>query len=104
MSKDDRPDSAKDREQTTQLLSALKHPLRRQILKAVGTEDAISPREISQAIGQPLSNVSYHVRVLAECDAITLVSTKPVRGSTQHFYCLDIEAPWARQILGLGHR
>ena len=39
--------------------------------------------------------------MLAECAAIALVSTKPVRGSMQHFYRTTIEAPWARQVLGL---
>ena len=49
-------------------------------------EEAISPRELAGALHQPLSNVSYHVRVLAECAAVSLVDTKPVRGSMQHFY------------------
>jgi hypothetical protein len=39
--------------------------------------------------------------VLADCAVANLVSTKPVRGSMQHFYCATIEAPWARQVLGL---
>jgi hypothetical protein len=26
----------------------------------------------------------------------------PVRGSMQHFYRTAVDAPWARQILGLG--
>jgi DNA-binding transcriptional ArsR family regulator len=92
---DDRPGLGKDQEQTNQLLSALKHPLRRQILQTVGTENAISTQEISQAIGQPLSKVSYHVHVLAECDAIALVTTKPARDSTQRFYSLS-SAPESR--------
>jgi DNA-binding transcriptional ArsR family regulator len=84
------------------LLVALRHPLRREILREMVGEEAISPREIAAALHQPLSNVSYHVRVLADCATITLVRTKPVRGSMQHFYCTAIEAPWARQVLGLG--
>jgi DNA-binding transcriptional ArsR family regulator len=84
------------------LLVALRHPLRRDILRQMADEEAISPREIAAALRQPLSNVGYHVRVLAECAAITLVRTKPVRGSIQHFYRSAIEAPWARQVLGLG--
>jgi len=83
------------------LLVALRHPLRRDILRQMTGEEAISPREIASALRQPLSNVSYHVRVLADCAAVALVGTKPVRGSMQHFYRSAIEAPWARQILGL---
>jgi len=83
------------------LLVALRHPVRRDILRTMGEEKAISPREIAGILNQPLSNISYHVRVLADCAAISLVDTKPVRGSMQHFYRSTIEAPWARQVLGL---
>ena len=62
---------------------------------------AISPRELSQMLEEPLSNVSYHVRVLVDCAAVTLVDTQPVRGSMQHFYCSAVDAPWARQVLGI---
>ncbi len=91
------PESTDDND----LLVALRHPLRRQILQRMDDEKAISPRELSSALRQPLSNISYHVRVLAECEAVALVETKPVRGSMQHFYCTSIDAPWARQVLGL---
>ncbi len=83
------------------LLVALRHPLRRDILRAMEDEEAISPREIAATLRQPLSNVSYHVRVLAECAAVALVDTKPVRGSMQHFYRASIEAPWALEVLGM---
>jgi DNA-binding transcriptional ArsR family regulator len=91
-----------NRSDDNNLLVALRHPLRRDILRAMAAEEAISPREIASALDQPLSNVSYHVRVLADCSAIALVNTKPVRGSMQHFYRAAIEAPWAREVLGLG--
>jgi DNA-binding transcriptional ArsR family regulator len=89
-----------NRSDDNDLLMALRHPLRRQILRTMGAEKAISPRQISRALGQPLSNVSYHVRVLADRGTIALVNTKPVRGSMQHFYRTAIDAPWARQVLG----
>jgi DNA-binding transcriptional ArsR family regulator len=90
-----------NRSDDNDLLVALRHPLRRQILRMMIDEEAISPRQISTRLQKPLSNVSYHMRVLADCAAVTLVSTEPVRGSMQHFYCSAIEAPWARQVLGL---
>ena len=83
------------------LLTALRHPLRRRILQVMADGKAVSPRELSLTLRQPLSNVSYHVRVLAKCAAVTLVETKPVRGSVQHFYRCTVTTPWARQILGL---
>jgi DNA-binding transcriptional ArsR family regulator len=84
-----------------ELLIALRHPLRREILRAMIDQEPISPREISDELRQPLSNVSYHVRVLADCGAVTLVDTAPVRGSMQHFYSPKIEEPWALAVLGL---
>lgn len=90
-----------DRSDDNHLLVALRHPLRRRILRAMLDQEAISPRQLSANLEQPLSNVSYHVRVLADCAAITLVRTQPVRGSMQHFYTASIEEPWARQVLGL---
>jgi DNA-binding transcriptional ArsR family regulator len=89
------------RSNANDLLVALRHPLRRDILRQMSGEEAISPRELATALHRPLSAVSYHVRVLADRTAIALVRTKPVRGSMQHFYRTTIEAPWARQILGL---
>jgi DNA-binding transcriptional ArsR family regulator len=84
-----------------ELLVALRHPLRRQILRAMVERDPISPRQVSDRLREPLSNVSYHVRVLAECGAISLVATTPVRGSMQHFYSPTIDEPWALAVLGL---
>ncbi|HET6998924.1 MAG TPA: helix-turn-helix domain-containing protein [Solirubrobacterales bacterium] len=93
-----------NRSDDNDLLLALGHPLRRDILRTMGDVEGISPREIANALQRPLSNVSYHVRVLADCAAVSLVSMKPVRGSIQHFYRVAIEAPWARQVLGLSKR
>ena len=91
-----------DRSEDTDLLAALRHPLRRRILRLMADGETVSPRELAAALRAPLSNVSYHVRVLAERSALTLVETRPSRGSVQHFYRSAVEAPWAQQILGLG--
>jgi DNA-binding transcriptional ArsR family regulator len=90
-----------NRSDDNDLLVALRHPLRREILREMADEKAISPRQISAALHRPLSNVSYHVRVLADCEALRLVGTRPVRGSTQHFYRATVEPEWARSALGL---
>jgi DNA-binding transcriptional ArsR family regulator len=76
-----------EREPVDSRLTALRHPLRQRILKqlsAVGSSS--SPKRISDMLGAPLSNVSYHVRILAKCEALELVDTRPVRGSMEHFY------------------
>jgi DNA-binding transcriptional ArsR family regulator len=84
------------------LIRALAHPLRRRILKEMGRKkEEISPVDLSRCIGSPLANVSYHVRILAECEAIILVRTQPVRGSTQHFYRFAVKAEWACILVGI---
>jgi DNA-binding transcriptional ArsR family regulator len=98
------PMAGGDHTDDNELLIALRHPLRRQILRAMAAQDPISPRQISDELRQPLSNVSYHVRVLADCGAVTLVDTAPVRGSMQHFYSTAIEEPWALAALGLSDK
>ncbi len=67
------------------LIKALGHPLRQRVLHALN-EGVASPSELSKQLGEPLGNVSYHVKILAECDAIELVKTAPVRGAVEHFY------------------
>jgi DNA-binding transcriptional ArsR family regulator len=82
------------------LFTALSHPLRRRILRAtLADESEISPRELASALDQSLARVSYHVRILAKCEALELVRTRQIRGSTQHFYVPAVEVPWARQAL-----
>jgi DNA-binding transcriptional ArsR family regulator len=82
------------------LFTALGHPLRRRILrKMIGEGGEISPLELAEDLDEPLSALSYHVRVLAECSAIKLVRTKQIRGSTQHFYRPAVRAQWARTAL-----
>lgn len=83
------------------LLTALNSQLRRQILRRMRDEDMISPRELAQEFGMPLSTMAYHVRVLADCGAVTLVRVKPVRGAIKHYYRSSLEPPWARQIIDL---
>jgi DNA-binding transcriptional ArsR family regulator len=75
-----------------QLLRALSHPLRWQILQALNLRTA-SPSELAREIGVPLPNLAYHIRVLVENDAIELVKTAPVRGALEHFYRATMR-PW----------
>jgi DNA-binding transcriptional ArsR family regulator len=78
------------------LFMALAHPLRRQILRKMLAGGQTSPRDLAAGLDEPLSALSYHVRVLAECGAIKLVRTRQIRGSTQHFYRPAVRAKWAR--------
>lgn len=70
------------------------HRLRCQILTHMAAEEPISPNRLSIALGEPLGNVSYHVKTLGECGAIELHSTEPRRGAVEHFY---VRVPAMRQ-------
>jgi len=81
---------------TDDLFVAMAHPLRRRILRTMqGGSGDVSPRELADRLKQPLSRLSYHVKVLHRCGALVLVDTQPVRGSTQHFYRSVVNAAWA---------
>ena len=90
-----------DASEGIQLVRALGHPLRQSILKEMQGGEEVSPRDLSRSLKVPLSKVAHHVRVLAECGAIKLVRTQPVRGSMQHFYRFAIKAQWPFEALGL---
>jgi DNA-binding transcriptional ArsR family regulator len=64
-------------------------------------EKEMSPKELSRRLDKPLSNVSYHVRALAKCEAIVLTRTRPARGSEEHFYRVAFDAKWPYEVLGL---
>ena len=70
---------------TQQLAKALAHPLRMQILTSLHRGISI-PNQLSQELGEPLGNVSYHVKPLLEYDCVELVKTEPRRGAVEHFY------------------
>jgi DNA-binding transcriptional ArsR family regulator len=67
------------------LVKALNHPVRVKALTIL-MERIASPKEISELIDVPLSNVSYHVRVLDELGLIEIREEESVRGSVAHFY------------------
>lgn len=67
------------------LVKALNHPIRVKALTIL-TERIASPKEISDQIDAPLSNVSYHVRVLDDLGLVEIMEEESVRGSVAHFY------------------
>jgi DNA-binding transcriptional ArsR family regulator len=70
---------------TQQLAKALAHPLRVRILSSLHNGIS-SPNQLAQELGEPLGNVSYHVKTLLEYDCVELVKTEPRRGAVEHFY------------------
>ena len=67
------------------MAKALAHPLRVQLLAALNAGVA-SPNELAKKLDEPLTNVSYHVRMLHDLGCIELVDTEPRRGALEHYY------------------
>lgn len=67
------------------LVTALVHPLRVQILEILNEQEA-SPKILADLTKASLGVAAYHVNVLRECGCIKLVKTEPGRGALQHFY------------------
>ncbi|MEX2448269.1 MAG: winged helix-turn-helix domain-containing protein [Solirubrobacterales bacterium] len=67
------------------LVKALAHELRVEILTILN-ERMASPNELSKELGEGLSQVSYHVKVLKDYKCITQVKTVPRRGAVEHYY------------------
>jgi hypothetical protein len=56
-----------------------------QLLAALN-EGVASPNELAKRLDEPLTNVSYHVRMLHDLGTIELVETEPRRGALEHYY------------------
>ena len=82
------------------IAEAFVHPLKLRILALMAEpppprsvpegapEPGWSPNSLYAAVGEPLSNVSYHVRQLEKGGLIELVTTKQRRGALEHYYTL----------------
>jgi predicted ArsR family transcriptional regulator len=67
------------------LMKILGHPVRVQALTILN-ERVASPNEIARALEIEVGTAAYHVRALEKNGYIEMVSTRPVRGATEHFY------------------
>jgi DNA-binding transcriptional ArsR family regulator len=87
------------------LLKALQHPLRQSLLRHVAeASKSVSPAELAEETQEPLSTISYHVRVLVGVGALEPVAALPSRGSIKHLYratALVRKAPSVLAMLGL---
>lgn len=66
-----------------------KHPLRAAILRTM-VEGEWSPKMMAEYLGEPLGNVSYHVRELVKKGKIVETRTEPRRGAVEHYYVLAL--------------
>jgi DNA-binding transcriptional ArsR family regulator len=73
-------------DETTRMAKAMAHPLRGKILMHLNDKGTASPADLSRVLGEPIGNVSYHVRMLLDLDCVELVDTRQRRGAVEHFY------------------
>jgi DNA-binding transcriptional ArsR family regulator len=64
---------------------ALGHRIRVYVLTILN-EGTYTPDEIARIIGEPLNNVSHHIRELLDAGSIELAKTEMVRNTNQHYY------------------
>jgi DNA-binding transcriptional ArsR family regulator len=76
--------------------AALRHPLRREILRPMLDGMEASVREIAAELGEAPGRISYHLRVLVRRDALKAAA----RGQAPALYRLSPQAHWARKMLG----
>lgn len=81
----------------TGMAKALSHPLRVKLLTLFG-ESVASPNELAKKLDEPLTNVSYHVRMLHDLGCIELVDTAPRRGALEHFYRATVQGRVVKSI------
>lgn len=67
------------------IVKALGHPLRIRMLTVLNQRIA-SPSELAGELDEPIGNVSYHMRTLADLGMVELVRTEPRRGAVEHYY------------------
>jgi DNA-binding transcriptional ArsR family regulator len=91
--------------ETSELMTALNHPLRRRILR-IYIESALpsaSAQEIARATGQPVARASYHLRTLAQCNILRPVEVprESGAGGRSPRWVLEAEPEWLRLVLDL---
>ncbi len=77
-----------------EILKAVGHPVRHEILAILVAGEA-SAKELAARLHMPLSNVSYHVKVLRELGLLVLVRETPRRGAVERHYRADKKSPAA---------
>lgn len=80
------------------VLKALSHPLRRQIMTLVG-DGVASPKELAATLGEPIPNVSYHVGILRDLGLIKVVRETPRRGAIERHYAAVKRSLSVREVI-----
>lgn len=85
--------AARDENQrmTALLVKALNHPLRRKLLRELHRcGEARSPVQLSKTIDADVTNIDYHVKILASLGAAEKTGDRPVRGASENFFASTV--------------
>lgn len=75
-----------------ELVKALSHPLRVEILETLRDRIA-SPTELSREMDQRLGVISYHARTLVKCGCLELVHAERRQGTIESFFGITPRSP-----------
>jgi len=88
---------------SSELISAVGHPLRRRILYAYldGSLEGASARELAEALDQRVGQVAYHLKTLAKNDILRPVQGRDRKGAHEAHYgwALGVEEEWLRLVM-----
>ncbi len=87
------------RDENSGLIGAIRHPLRREILRRMRDGRKASPSELAKELGKPVNSVAYHVRVLAQYGTLRPSGEGTAKGAAQHFYRCAAMPAWLRSLL-----
>ena len=91
-----------------EIAKILTHPIRVRCLLTLTHGGIVSPRTISESVQQPLNDVAYHFRRLADHGAAKIVRTEQVRGATRHYYAVtpfgEEVGTWAQKMERYGRK
>jgi DNA-binding transcriptional ArsR family regulator len=76
------------------ILRVFSHPLRLQIIRALENDRIASPSEIAAELGEPLNDVTYHVKVLESSDCVELMDRRSDGGAPPKSYYRRTVAYW----------
>lgn len=88
---------------SSELMSAVGHPLRRRILRAYlgGEVQRPTASELAEVMDQRVGQVAYHLKTLAKCEIL-----RPTRGGDGHEpenphygWALGVHSDWLRAML-----
>ena len=88
---------------SSELISAVRHPLRRRILFAYaeGYVECATASELATAMDQRVGQVAYHLKTLARGDILRPARSGggQERGEAHYGWTLGVEAEWLRLVL-----